>query len=94
MTATFYMEHEDKYISLLRDNRVLKKYTEDLRDKIKQLEQQLESKNKALLYAKSLLLLPSFRINKYQSLDKIRQLECEGLLTFTNSKTCEKANPN
>lgn len=84
------MSIEEKYKQQLLDNRVLKKYTEDLREQIKQLKQQLECKNKALIFAKSCLMIPSYKLDCKTALKEIRQLELFSN-TFSNKETSQNA---
>ena len=67
---TLYMEEKIRQLQL--DNRVLKKYTEDLRKEIDDLKLALVNKQKALNYSKELLMAKGVRDNAYE---KIRLLE-------------------
>lgn len=67
-----YEDPAEKMRQLQLDNRVLKKYIEDLKSEISRQKEQAACKDKALRYAKQLLMGAGVRDHAFE---KIRQLE-------------------
>jgi len=70
LSTTTQVDERHRQIQL--ENRAMKKYVEDLKTQIVELKDQVQQKNKAIVYCKELLMAKGVRDQAYE---RIRQLE-------------------